>query len=197
MCFDIGSQHLGCWGQNTSRIQNKEVYATLCLQAAPWLDGTAALLRHVQRIKHQDCNTPCVYSVWVTRFHLFRSSGHTCMADWPYPLFLEDYCWQFAWSVCQTMALHTHRIKCAFVLSCHKNVSGHSWATVNRHATCHDARHCLRVKQRTVRHGRCPLHPGQERAPTPARRTARRDAARLLFGRDLHGFPARQGSRRP
>ena len=26
------SQHLGCWGQNTSRIQNKEVYATLCLQ---------------------------------------------------------------------------------------------------------------------------------------------------------------------
>ena len=27
------SQHLGYWGQNTSRIQNKEVYATLCLQA--------------------------------------------------------------------------------------------------------------------------------------------------------------------
>ena len=26
------SQHLRCWGQNTSRIQNKEVYATLCLQ---------------------------------------------------------------------------------------------------------------------------------------------------------------------
>ena len=33
MCFDIGSQHLRCWGQNTSRIQNKEIYATLCLQA--------------------------------------------------------------------------------------------------------------------------------------------------------------------
>ena len=33
MCFDIGSRHLGCWGQNTSRIQNKGVYATLCLQA--------------------------------------------------------------------------------------------------------------------------------------------------------------------
>ena len=33
MWFDIGSRHLGCWGQNTSRIQNKEVYATLCLQA--------------------------------------------------------------------------------------------------------------------------------------------------------------------
>ena len=29
------AEHLGCWGQNTSRIQNKEVYATLCLQAAP------------------------------------------------------------------------------------------------------------------------------------------------------------------
>ena len=29
----LGSQHLGCWGQNTSRIQNKEFYATLCLQA--------------------------------------------------------------------------------------------------------------------------------------------------------------------
>ena len=37
MCFDIGSQHLGCWGQNTSRIQNKGVYATLCLQARPSL----------------------------------------------------------------------------------------------------------------------------------------------------------------
>ena len=36
MCFDIGSQHLGCWGQNTSRIQNKEVYATLCLQGREW-----------------------------------------------------------------------------------------------------------------------------------------------------------------
>ena len=33
MCFDIGSRQLGCWGQNTSRIQNKEVYATLYLQA--------------------------------------------------------------------------------------------------------------------------------------------------------------------
>ena len=33
MCFDIGSQHLGCWGQNTFRIQNKEIHATLCLQA--------------------------------------------------------------------------------------------------------------------------------------------------------------------
>ena len=33
MCFDIRSRLLGCWGQNTSRIQNKEVYATLCLQA--------------------------------------------------------------------------------------------------------------------------------------------------------------------
>ena len=33
MCFDIGSRHLGCWGQHTSRIQNKGVYATLCLQA--------------------------------------------------------------------------------------------------------------------------------------------------------------------
>ena len=27
----FGSQHLGCWRQNTSRIQNKTVYATLCL----------------------------------------------------------------------------------------------------------------------------------------------------------------------
>ena len=27
------SQQFGCWGQNMSRIQNKEVYATLCLQA--------------------------------------------------------------------------------------------------------------------------------------------------------------------
>ena len=34
MCFDIGSQHLGCWGQSTPRIQNKEVYATLYLQAS-------------------------------------------------------------------------------------------------------------------------------------------------------------------
>ena len=33
MRFDIGSQHLGCWGQNTSGIQNEEVYATLYFQA--------------------------------------------------------------------------------------------------------------------------------------------------------------------
>ena len=26
MCFDIGSRHLGCWGQNTSRIQHNEVF---------------------------------------------------------------------------------------------------------------------------------------------------------------------------
>ena len=32
MRFDIGSQHFGCWGQNTSRIHNKEVYTTLYLQ---------------------------------------------------------------------------------------------------------------------------------------------------------------------
>ena len=43
MCFDIGSQHLGYWGQNTSRIQNKEVYAprsTLYLQARRLADLT-------------------------------------------------------------------------------------------------------------------------------------------------------------
>ena len=34
------SQHLGCWGQNTSRIQNKGVYATLCFQS---LDRTARI----------------------------------------------------------------------------------------------------------------------------------------------------------
>ena len=29
MCFDIGSRHLGCWGQNTSRIQHEEVLTHL------------------------------------------------------------------------------------------------------------------------------------------------------------------------
>ena len=40
MCFGPSTDqiwrhfvNLGCWGQNTSRIQNKEVYATLYLQA--------------------------------------------------------------------------------------------------------------------------------------------------------------------
>ena len=33
MCFDIGSRHLVCWGQNTSRIHNKEGCATFSLQA--------------------------------------------------------------------------------------------------------------------------------------------------------------------
>ena len=28
MCFDIGSQHFGCWGQNKSRIQHNEVHPT-------------------------------------------------------------------------------------------------------------------------------------------------------------------------
>ena len=44
MCFDIGSRHLGCWGQNTSRIQNKEVYATLLLQATAIVSVTATVL---------------------------------------------------------------------------------------------------------------------------------------------------------
>ena len=34
------SQHLGCWGQNTSRIQNKTVYATLRLT---YHTGTSAI----------------------------------------------------------------------------------------------------------------------------------------------------------
>ena len=44
MCFNTGSRHLGCWGQNTSRIQNKVVYATLYLQAGgrPIACGRAA-----------------------------------------------------------------------------------------------------------------------------------------------------------
>ena len=46
MCFDIGSRHLGCWGQNTSRIQNKEVYATLCLQAG-WMHSETLTRRQV------------------------------------------------------------------------------------------------------------------------------------------------------
>ena len=41
------SQHLGCSGQNTSRIQNKGVYATLCLQA--WT---------VRAVTHVDTSTP-------------------------------------------------------------------------------------------------------------------------------------------
>ena len=48
MCFDTGSQHLGCWGQNTSRIQDKDIYATLRLQAT-MLNHTAIIL------------TPCPY----------------------------------------------------------------------------------------------------------------------------------------
>ena len=31
--LDLRCQHLRCWGHNTSRIQTKEIYATLCLQA--------------------------------------------------------------------------------------------------------------------------------------------------------------------
>ena len=41
------SQHLGCWGQNTSRIQNKGVYATLCLQAEL---GFCAVICHVESV---------------------------------------------------------------------------------------------------------------------------------------------------
>ena len=46
MCFDIGSRHLGCWGQTTSRIQNKEVYATLCLQAGAIVE--TAVVRYLR-----------------------------------------------------------------------------------------------------------------------------------------------------
>ena len=41
------SQHLGCWGQNTSRIQNKGVYNTLCLQAHHVLGKTPQIPREV------------------------------------------------------------------------------------------------------------------------------------------------------
>ena len=50
MCFDIGSQHLGCWGQNTSRIQNKEVYAILCFQVR-WRVGSVNLVRSLPFFK--------------------------------------------------------------------------------------------------------------------------------------------------
>ena len=56
MCFDIGSQHLGCWGQNTSRIQNKEAYATLCLQAL-LLGSQSRPPSHHQRF-------PCQHTRW-------------------------------------------------------------------------------------------------------------------------------------
>ena len=46
-------QHLGCWGQNTSRIQNKEVYATLCLQANVDEQGEA-LEEAAARLSDQD-----------------------------------------------------------------------------------------------------------------------------------------------
>ena len=48
MCFDIGSPHLGCWGQTTSRIQNKEVRANSSISAIwspyyPFLEERAML----------------------------------------------------------------------------------------------------------------------------------------------------------
>ena len=45
--FDIGSQHLGCWGQSTSGIQNKEVYATLYLQAVSGVFGAGLFVTTV------------------------------------------------------------------------------------------------------------------------------------------------------
>ena len=35
---------LGCWGPHTSRIQNKEVYATLCIQAQLGIDPTICMI---------------------------------------------------------------------------------------------------------------------------------------------------------
>ena len=47
MCFDIRSKHLDCcWGQTTSRIQNKEVFATTYLQASAYQRARAAEWRH-------------------------------------------------------------------------------------------------------------------------------------------------------
>ena len=61
------SQHLGCWGQNTSRIQNKEVYATLYLQAVR--DNMVALQSIGTSITHY------IMSGEVIGFRLFRATG--------------------------------------------------------------------------------------------------------------------------
>ena len=47
-CLDIGPKGLGCWGRNTSRIQNKGVNATLHLQA----DATRCGQQHDSRRYH-------------------------------------------------------------------------------------------------------------------------------------------------
>ena len=64
MCFDIGSQHLGCWGQNTPRIQNNEVYGTLHLQAVVRLLVSKYVIL---------CD---VCSMTVTLFFFFHGSNH-------------------------------------------------------------------------------------------------------------------------
>ena len=45
------SQHLGCWGQNTSRIQNKDVYAT-CDTHSGIANVTCSITRNSQVPRH-------------------------------------------------------------------------------------------------------------------------------------------------
>ena len=117
MCFDIGSRHIGCWGQNTSPyaqgcdlswtvshiinhdrsqpwaygIQNKEVYATLCLHtfislttilnmrptgAGPLqgVHGDRAWAR--QETLPAPCRRPCRQCGRGGRIHLVCRPGH-------------------------------------------------------------------------------------------------------------------------
>ena len=53
------SQHLGCWGQNTPRIQNKEVYATLRLQDAAYAAQLAQQQGEFQLLPLRPRTTPC------------------------------------------------------------------------------------------------------------------------------------------
>ena len=48
------SQHLGCWDQNTSRIQNKTVYATLCLTYLQHYDPAAMLAEYYHNPNRSD-----------------------------------------------------------------------------------------------------------------------------------------------
>ena len=81
MCFDIGSRHHGCWGQNTSQIQNKEVYATLYLQVPhvhPAEHTLPAYPLHrlgQARIQVGTRALPATKSPWHTMLPLFSSSA--------------------------------------------------------------------------------------------------------------------------
>ena len=92
MCFDIGSQHIGCWSQNTSRIQNKK-----CTPHTVFAGGELASVKVRNEVARTAPSVPYItpsmtisskkgyhggrLALW--RWKRSRKPGPACTHTWP------------------------------------------------------------------------------------------------------------------